>query len=226
MIRFPAIIVLSIAAGLLIHNTSQKDAPATPPDSAATPDIAKDLRTISGAPAPEKLWARDFAAYASARPGQWIVAQCKEPCLSESEAANQAHSDAARSIWPIILSRFSTVPADIGWLRRRVEADVAAGRLDADKLAEKFDRPYGAVWTEAILIDVSPARIDSLMNSYKSDRARFQRQQTRWHEILFIAIAAAWIAYFLVNSITKGYFTCRLRLAAAIATVLGVALLA
>src|SRR5262249_14252451 len=156
---------------------------------AASPDIAIQLRALSATPEPAKLWARDFAAYATSNAGQWLVARSKEPCLSETEAASQAHADAARLVWPLALSRFASVPPDTEWLRARIDRDVIAGRLDADKLAEKFDRPYGAVWTEAILLDASPSRIDSLISSYKSDRLTRQRHETRSHAVLLVGIA-------------------------------------
>jgi hypothetical protein len=38
-------------------------------------------------------------------------------------------------------------------------------------------------------------------------------------------VVGAWLAYLLLNTITKGYFTMRLRLAAALVTAAGVALL-
>jgi hypothetical protein len=219
------LIFLSVAAGILIRNAFEKQNPTPSPTIATNADISRDLRQLSGVPQPDKLWATDFAAYASAHSGQWIVGRCKQPCLSEAEAASQARADAARSAWPVVLSRFGVVPSDVDWLQSRIDADVSAGRLDADKLAEKFDRPYGSVWTEAVLVDVSPTRIDSLMHSYKSDRMKFHANETRSHEVLLIGIAAAWMAYLLLNTITKGYFTMRLRIAAAVATVLGVALL-
>jgi hypothetical protein len=226
MTRLLSLIILSVAAGVGMRNAFQKTAPSTPQNISASSDVAKELREISGTPQPDKLWALDFAAFANSHSGEWIVARCKDPCLSESEAATQAHSDAARLVWPIVLARFSAVPSDAQWVRSRVEADVTGGRLDADKLVEKFDRPYGAVWTEAVLVDVSPSRIDSLLDSYKSQRVKTQHHQTQLHEVLLIGIAGAWLAYLLLNTITKGYFTLRLRFAAALVTVISVALLA
>jgi hypothetical protein len=226
MMRLMVLIGLSFVAGILIHSAVHRsDAPPPVPFVSSSPDVAAQLRTLTGAGEPNKLWAHDFAAFVTAHSGQWVVGRCQEPCLSEAEAARDAHSDAARFVWPIVLSRFSAIPADSEWLRARIAADVAAGRLDADTLAEKFERPYGAVWTESVLLDVSPARIDSLLNSYKSDRRMSQRHLAKDHEMLLIAVVGSWLAYLFLNAVTKGYFTMRLRLAAAMVTALGVALL-
>jgi hypothetical protein len=153
------------------------------------------------------------------------VGRCAHPCLSEPEAGREARRDAANLVFPLLAQRFNPDRADADWLRSRVTADVLSGRLDADCLAERFARPYGTVWTESVLLDVSPQRLDSLTSSYQADQAQWREHSSKIRQRVVIAVGGAWLAYLLLNSITKGYFTMRLRLAAALATAVGVALL-
>ena len=44
-----------------------------------------------------------------------------------------------------------------------------AGELASDDLAERFDRPYGTVWTETVLLDASPAKLDTLVDRYRGE---------------------------------------------------------
>jgi hypothetical protein len=226
MTRLILIILLSISAGILIRATAHHF--TSPPPTAelhTSPDIAVQLRALSSAPQPAKPWATDFAAYVSTHPGQWLVGHCSQPCLSEPEAARQARTDAANSLWPIIAARLPQPIADADWLRDRLTSDVLAGRLDADILAEQFQRPYGVVWTDSVLLDISPARLDPLLNSYHNDLSDRQNHHFQFRKAIVVAMVAAWLAYLFLNALTKGYFTTPLRFAAALITVAGTAFL-
>src|SRR5882724_10148415 len=68
-------------------------------------DVAATLRELSSEQSDEavKGWATRFAAFVNDHPGrQWVVGRCERPCLSESEAAEQARSDSARKLYPIV----------------------------------------------------------------------------------------------------------------------------
>jgi len=226
MIRMVLILMVAVASGVLVRTIARRfSAPPVVPLARSTADPGAVLRSLAGATRTNKPWSDDFAAYVSSHPGQWIVGRSAHPCLSESEAARAARADAANVVYPLVAERFTANPLDADWLRRRVAADVLAGRLDADCLAERFTRPYGTVWTESVLLDVSPQRLDSLASSYQIDRAQWRQLATRMRQSVAISVAGAWLGYLLLNSITKGYFTMRLRLAAALVTAAGLALL-
>jgi hypothetical protein len=228
MMRMGLILVLAVASGVLVRTFAQLLGPSpviSTANSTADPDPALALRSLGGATCTNKPWANDFAAFVTSHPGRWIVGRTAHPCLSEPEASRKAHSDAANVVYPLIAERFNPDPVDADWLRKRVAADVLAGRLDADCLAERFTRPYGTVWTESVLLDVSPQRLDSLLHSYQADQSQWRAHSTRIRQSIAISVVGAWLAYLLLNTITKGYFTMRLRLAAALVTAAGVALL-
>lgn len=212
------VVALIIAAAHVRHRLMLHRAiPAPVVVEDDSPDVAAVLRTLSGheTVADEKSWAVRFAQFINAHPGtQWVVGRSRTPCLSEAEASEAARQDGAAKVYPFLLQNIGTRRVDAGWLRERLMQDVRAGRLDADRFAESFNRPYGQVWTESVLLDVSPARLDPLLARYR-DELNVRHIQFRRHlaAAAVISIGTA-LAYLLLNSITKGYFTMRLRLAA------------
>jgi hypothetical protein len=197
-------------------------------ERSATPDAGKALRSLDlkAAAVPQsKRWADDLVGFGNAQPGQWVVGRCASPCMSPSEAAQMARADAAQTVYLLIRQQVNAGAVDQQWLRKRVLADIQVGELQADCLIESFDRPYGTVWTESLLLDVSPKHIEPLVQRYRDElRAR----QARWATLgVFagIAVTGTWIVCFLLDVITKGYFAMRLKLAAATITVAAIALL-
>jgi hypothetical protein len=220
------VILASVAAGVLVRGfVRQYSGDGAGAEVNSTLDAAVGLREISAATQPSKLWAVDFASYASTHPGRWVVGHCAEPCLSEAEAGKEARADAAKVVWPMVAGPLGLTPGEASWLRERVVADVVAGRFDADTLAERFERPYGTVWTDSVLMDVSAGRVDAVVNSYRDELSDWRNRQAIARRGVALGMVGAWLAYLFLNAVTKGYFTTRLRLAAGVLTAVGVALL-
>jgi hypothetical protein len=187
-----------------------------------TPDAAAALRSLSGPSHPTKPWIDDFAGFSAGHPGQWIVGRCARPCLSPAEAEQSARTDAARAVYAIAADRIGSRER---WLARRVLSDVQAGELAADDLVERFDRPYGTVWTDTVLLDASPARLDTLVDRYRGT-LRVRRAALAALRLGAVALTlGAWLAYLVLNLLTRGYFTLRLRVAAATITALALLVL-
>ncbi|MGD0461186.1 MAG: hypothetical protein ABSB74_01740 [Tepidisphaeraceae bacterium] len=216
-----SLLVLVIAVALR-HRLADQDA-VFATAAGPTPDAAAALRSLSGASHPTKPWIDDFAAFTARHPGQWIVGRCARPCLSQAEAEQSARSDAARAVYAIALERFGSRHGDEQWLARRVLADVRAGELADDDLAERFDRPYGTIWTETVLLDASPAKVDTLLDRYRGELRASSARMTAVQFGAAVLALSAWIACVLLNMITRGYFTLRLQLIAG--TMTAVALL-
>lgn len=230
VIAVVALVVIFVAArhrARILRAGSIVDSAHQPDD--ADRDVAAVLRGMSpsGQPAPEdKLWVTRFAAFVNAHAGrQWVVGRSQAPCLSEAEAAQQARINAAAKVFAIVAERLNARRFDAEWLRDQVAHDIRDGRLDADRCAEQFARPYGQVWTESVLLDVSSDRLDPLVRRYT---AELQSRHNRHVGRTFAAIAIAgvlWTASLLINTLTRGYFTTRLCLAAGVLTIAVVALL-
>jgi hypothetical protein len=192
-------------------------------------DAAPGLRALdSAATRPSlagKQWALDFPAYVNSHPGQWIVGHCGQPCLSEEEAAQMARADAADEIFPRVQHRLSASNADAVWLRGRILADIQGGELQSDHLVEQFSRPYGTVWTESVLLEASPQRIQNFASRYSME-LRLRHARTAVVRIVALgAIVMAWCICWLLNLLTKGYFATRLKLSAALVTALAIAVM-
>jgi hypothetical protein len=180
-------------------------------------DVAATLRMLSDSQVNDesKGWSTRFADFVNAHPGrQWIVGSCDRPCLSESEAAASARADAARKLYPVIARRLAARASDAPLLRQLIWTDVQNNKLESDRFAEQFTRPYGKVWTESVLLDVSPDRIQPLADHYRNHLDAEHLQARRRAGLGGFAIAATAALYLLLNSLTRGYFTFRLRLTA------------
>jgi hypothetical protein len=171
----------------------------------------------SPATRPSKAWLTDFAAFTSAHPGVWIVGRSQEPCLSEQEAQQAARADAAQAVYALLPQRLRDAD-DTDALKRSVLSAIAAGGLVTDAFPERFDRPYGTVWTESVLLDASPQKLDSFLAGYDSAWRDRQRRLSIMRASAAGLVTAAWLMYIFLNAVTKGYFTTHLRLGAAAVT--------
>jgi hypothetical protein len=180
-------------------------------------DVASTLRDLSGnadSSDPDKGWATRFVQFVNEHPGrQWVVGRCTTPCLSEAEAAQQARDDAAAKLYPIVERHVHSSRLDAQWLADRVTQDVREGRFEADRFTEQFKRPYGQVWTESVLLDVTPDNLDSVVSQYRGELGQRHVQTRRHLATAAIVILLSCLLYILLNVATKGYFTMRLRLA-------------
>jgi hypothetical protein len=180
-------------------------------------DVAATLRMLSASQVNDesKGWATRFVDFVNDHPGrQWIVGTCDKPCLSEAEAASSARADAARKLYPIMARRVNARGTDATMLQQLVWNDVQNNRFESDRFAEQFSRPYGKVWTESVLLDVSPDRIQPLVDQYRHQGNVQHIQLRRRAGLGGFVIAATALLYLFLNSVTRGYFTFRLRLAA------------
>ncbi|MGD0137935.1 MAG: hypothetical protein ABSD28_03600 [Tepidisphaeraceae bacterium] len=224
-IRTLLITMVALGIAVILHQRLADQDELFGAAAVATPDAAAALRSVSGAARSTKPWIDDFAGFSASHPGRWIVGRCARPCLSQAEAEESSRTDAARAVYAIALERIGAGRGDRKWLAGRLLADVRAGELAADELVERFDRPYGTVWTETVLLDASPAKLDRLVDRYRGELPA----RRAWMTAVQLGAAAltlsVWIAYLLLNMITKGYFTLRLRLLAATITAVALVVL-
>jgi len=221
MIRFAPIFLLLVAATAVFavrHREAMLPLPQDRADRDEPTDVAAQLRKLTGSAAPQdKQWAQQFGDFVNTHPGrQWIVGRCDRPGLTEEEAARSARLDAADQLYPLVLRRVSAGRLDRQWIRNRLRHDVIDGRLDADRCAEQFSRPYGTVWAESVLLDVSPGRIDPLGEHYSQELHTHRAQIGRHAFFAGALVLVTGFGYLLLNHITRGYFSTRLRIAATV----------
>jgi hypothetical protein len=190
-------------------------------------DVGAAMRKITGAsPESVKPWVLDEHAFRVAHGGsRWIVGRCERPAVSDSEAIDFAHNDAARQLYPIVRTRLNGWPSDRRWLAAQIEAQARAGRLDRDVCLERFDRPYGTIYCASVLVDTSASAMEPVVRDVRAGLGARHRRAGLRVALAGIVLIVTWVFYAVSNSMTRGYVTTRLRLIAAAVTV-GVLLLA
>jgi len=201
--------------------------------------------TVTGAHGPQTLstryierpWVSDPTTFVTNRPGHtWIIGRSAKPALSENEARQAAQEDAVRQILPLIQHRTNpggpmipvpslpfvpgtqvlATPVSMIPLVQQLRTQLPV----TDRCVQKYQRPYGSVWTESVLVDVS----DDWLLSVDHQQARLQeRQEVRVKTTVasaMIVLATILIAYLFLNAVTKSYFTGRLRTMAIVFAIL------
>jgi hypothetical protein len=178
----------------------------------------------------EKPWLCDFAGFVSKNPGgRWVVGRTdpRRPATSAAEAARAARTAAVEEVSQLVRSRLPERlrRRDGGRIRDAVEASlVDGGDLVVDRFPQKFDRGYGTLYREAVLIDASDAKLASVVKEVTGSIREHRQYRTR----AFIGSGAVLLVilgiYRLANAFTRGYFTWSLRTTAALIAVVAVAM--
>ena len=143
----------------------------------------------------DKPWVESLSAFESSQPQdvKWMVARSPGFATVESGARHQALEAGAAMVR-------SVEGGDA------IAQAIRDGTLIRDRFTQRLSRPYGEVWREAILIDVTPSRL-----------AKFRQQQvettirsrtTFAARLFFLAalMAVAAVVYLLLSSLTRGYY--------------------
>jgi len=197
-----------------------------PPADAGT--LTVTIYTVDGdrecaAQYDEKPWLTDLDGYKAARPGRWVIGQADAPSATAAEASKQAVAYAVAEIMPLIAHEAGPGP-DMAFAAQRVSAALASGRFVADRFACRFERPYGNVYHEAILVDASPANVRAIAAEATALRKQTVRSTLGTVGSIGGLVASIGLIYLVTNWLTKGYFEGRLRVLAFVALVVGVVL--
>lgn len=170
----------------------------------------------------EKPWVESFASFANARPDQhFIVARSNGTCTSEGEA-NQQVLDDARARIAELLSRNARRGTAILPRPEVAVTDVLQGGFIIDRFAQSFEGSAGKIWRQAMLIDVSGAKLAQLFNQ-KTHESRQMRMS--WARMGFSVIGVTVLIgaiYFFLNMATRGYYEWSLRIAGVVLAIVAV----
>ena len=161
-------------------------------------------------------WADDIANYINGRPGRtWLIA--RSPLCNTAGDARRAAEENARWIVGAFVARTrGRTGVDARRGTESAYGDVSAIPLPlplpiADRFVQRFKRPYGEVWSEAVLLDVSPQYLAGTARRYDQIVAiHAARTRTTIGSLLAVLVAIL-ATYFVVNSMTRSYFSGRLR---------------
>jgi hypothetical protein len=173
---------------------------------------------IASAQFVDKPWAANFNDFCTRTPGRWIVGRSdlNDPATFPTEAAERARVAAAEQVAAIVSGRLPH-RYDRGDVRRIVEQRLRGDRMVYDRFAQRYDRGYGTLYREAVLIDASDARVDEMARDVR--HVLDSERQTRVGGIAGAGavLLVVYALYRLANAFTRGYFTWSLRTAAALA---------
>jgi hypothetical protein len=166
----------------------------------------------------EKAWVRNFGDFASESPQEhYVVARSVETCTSENEARQQVIEDARQQLDRLVGAR----PTAPGRPPVTVTAtDVQEGGFIADTFVQSFQGSAGKIWRQAMLIDVSPAKLARLKTGtvHIAQVARAAWAKTVLSGLGVLALIL--ITYFFLNMATRGYYEWSLRIAGLVLVIL------
>ncbi len=158
----------------------------------------------------QKAWVHSLADFTAWNDDgrKWIVARSAKLAPSAADARAQAFADAERML----------VSADI---EDTLPNAVRSGDLVADYFTQRLSRPYGDVYREAMLIEVTPERIDSLL--HQADVQRAQKAGSLGVRVLGLVavVVIASLLYLILNLLTRGYYRIIVAVAAVVFVLVG-----
>jgi hypothetical protein len=151
----------------------------------------------------DKSWATDLPAFLNAHPQeQWIVGHSTQPALSADEAETSALNDAAGQL----RERIKPLAADRADLLTRLRR----ANLLVDRQVDATERPYGTIWKAAVLIDVSPNKIDPIASQLRRASMQHHTRVAAAFAGATVWFVAVCLGYLLLNRLSRGYFRGRL----------------
>ena len=168
----------------------------------------------------DKPWLNDFAGFTARTPGRWVVARsdADRPAGSASEASHEARVAAAEQVMPLVLARmdrkFRSRQGDVQHL---TEVQLLGDRMVYDRFPQKYERPYGTLYREAVLLDASDDQLGRLADEIGWSLQSRQQSQARGFVAAAAVLLVTYALYRFANAFTRGYFTWSLRTAAAVA---------
>jgi hypothetical protein len=151
-------------------------------------------------------WADDPAAYLSSPAGRHAtIGRSHGPCLSAAEAQAQAIEDAARQLVDARFGRSRVMHRDA--LVQSMRSTLSDGRYVSSRAVKSIHKPYGELWSAAVLIDAPPTAVSQEMARWANERDVERRRRVGGTVGIMLIVG---LAYLVVNAVTRGYFRRRL----------------
>lgn len=154
-----------------------------------------------------KPWLEHFDMFVSGYPERrLIVGYSPELVSSEQEARRQAIRN-ARNQFAMVVDGVIVRPD---------------GSHVLDRFAQKLSRPYGDVWREAVLMDVSPHRMQPRVATIQREVRRIEQTRMSAAGGIVLLFGTTLVICLVLNWLTEGYYRGRLTLVPAVAVVLAI----
>jgi len=152
----------------------------------------------------EKPWLDESRFLSTPEGRSRLVVRSARLHSTAAAARDDALDEARRLVLPIVGSA-GRHPQAAAFLTREVQRQLAQGDLVADRFVQRLETPHGAVWREALLLDLDTARLSALHSGAQNEALVTERQgMSRVAGLCFI-MAAIVVLYWLLDWITRGY---------------------
>ncbi|MBN2376735.1 MAG: hypothetical protein JXD22_10050 [Sedimentisphaerales bacterium] len=157
----------------------------------------------------EKPWSENYSDFVNQFPQHhWAIVRSHQACTSPNQATQQADNAARQYIIQKI--------RDQGMLKQNEPLTIALDDFVQDRFVQSLDGSAGRIWREAILLDISPEKLQKLNKSVHQTRTIHRRSllaKTFSAAGLLVLIC---LVYLFLNAATKGYYLWSLRIAAVV----------
>jgi hypothetical protein len=153
----------------------------------------------------EQPWVADFASFTNSQPGKhYIVAKSAETSMTPDEANLQAIHDACIQVGALLVNIQN--PAKLNY------DNLLKSGVVADKFVQSFDGTAGKIWRQAILLDVSPDKLNLLAEIISGVNRTKSKVLIRTILSVLGLFVLITIVYAFLNAATKGYYSLSLKI--------------
>ena len=150
-------------------------------------------------------WVDDFSSFINSQPDKnYIVAKSNETSLSPEEADRQAMQNAINETGAKLLSYLNP--------NRLESKDIIASGIIVDKFAQSFEGSSGKIWREAILLDLSPVKLQRLANMLSNAGREWTMNWAKTILSVLGLFVLITIVYAFLNAATRGYYSLTLKI--------------
>ncbi len=180
----------------------------------------------------EKPWVVDYSAFVAGQSGRaWVLGASPRLAASPAEAEQLALSAAAAQLRPKVEARLvervgrQALPRAEDELVDLIRERLTESGAVTDRFIQSFDRPYGRVWRQAVLVDAGGPAVEALVAKSAQELAAQRRGERHTLISITALIGVILLTYLGLNVVTKGYFVWPLRVLAVGAIAGGVLLI-
>ena len=168
----------------------------------------------------EKNWLKTLSALQNSGHTAVMVARSSSSCINETEARDQAMSQAALMVQNLLKQAnqdYTVLDQEIAVTPQ----DLQENRLVVDQFSQSLRTSTTSVWRHAVLLNLAPHAMQNLL---QQKTRQIQRIHKSWAKDLMSLAGLAlvvFILYIFLNAATKGYYAWSLRVIAMV-TIVGI----
>ncbi len=169
----------------------------------------------------EKSWLENFSDLLNKNQDvNLIIARSRESCTNQAQAYQQAVDDACQKITSIfkeLASRSLPLLEDF----KITASDILNNSLIIDKFTQSLQTSSGPVYRQALLVDISPKKINQLKLHKKMQLGSMRASLLRHFFSIGGLVILIAVLYLFLDAATRGYYSLALKVAALVSVIGG-----